>query len=393
MENYILINVGIKNTKEANLWLRAAWSMIRKEFGRCSWFYMPNIKTEQKLIHLGKFQVEKNIEGSIEVYITYKQRGGISNVIFQNYTSDLSSLKKCLNSVKSKHRIELAEQEFSVKIDLPFPILNYIGECVRIQPINKTQSEIVIKIQCYDTIDGQFIAKQKYNIIIDLLASIFWRKISISDINREKETVKLKYPSNTYSDIFEFSIFDEYYVKDNIYFLPKKLFRIINEIVTNDEYNFNLSNLIKAVRVYHSALKVKYLERLRDIDLSIYEITVTHYMSVLEILSMEEGDSKHCKECHQEVYSISKRVRFFLNKVFPNEDHRKKSLNALYNSRSEFLHSGKYINNDTYVNAIIPQLSNGTELLEYQNFHDNGFIKHSIGMCIEFYIKNLINPS
>ncbi len=120
-----------------------------------------------------------------------------------------------------------------------------------------------------------------------------------------------------------------------------------------------------------------------------YEILITKYMSTLEILSNSGAKPTQCSKCGQNVYSISKRVKAFLEKAFNNNEYRVNRMHKIYSDRSKFLHEGKHFSNRAYLGVSIPQLSKSDSLIDSQSMYDDGFIKYGVGTCFDYFVNNM----
>lgn len=392
MKNIIELNVKINDVLSANLFLRAVWAKLRLQFGGCPWQFSPVIFKQEKQIWIGNISLPTQIEGVTEVWITYKTKGGIDKLIFKNHQNDISLIESLLLPLSKDFKKNLNEQYLSTTIESNYPISNYRGKNFRIEPLNNRQSKIAIKVSGYDYEDCRFIAKQWFDKIIDLLASSLWDNITFSAITSDVELEKKDYNINIFSENLTFNFNDDNLVKDKMYYLPQKLFLIIDEILNDLSLPASIVNLISASQLFHSALK---METIRGIfnthNIDLYEILITHYMSALEVLANSNDKIKKCDVCGQNIFSISKSVKDFLEKVFSKEggEFHVKRLHALYTTRSKFLHTGKYFSNRSYFNVSIPQLKKSDELIESQYIYDGGGTKYYIGNCFSYYLNNI----
>jgi hypothetical protein len=80
------------------------------------------------------------------------------------------------------------------------------------------------------------------------------------------------------------------------------------------------------------------------------------YISALEVASSIEGVSaKKCECCGQPIYSISKRVRTYVQQNL-GTNVSDGYIKPLYNTRSKYLHEGLTISENNYTGSTIPQL-------------------------------------
>jgi hypothetical protein len=392
MKNQIEVHVGIKDVKRSNLWLRAVWAKIRKMYGGCSWNFSPITFKESKTILFGRFSAPNEIKGTTEVYITYKNKGGIDKMLFKNPEYNLTDLLKELKLLLSTFDTDCKESEISTFVAMNHPIAEYEGNKIHIRPINEYQTNIAIKIKGFDKEDCQFIAKKKLDKIINLIAITTWYHVKFTQIDESTKKKNVKTDKNRFSDDIQFSMSDDHLVKGDIYYLPEILIWLFDLVLINDEYQFDVENLLNASNLFHSALKIESLRgEFSYSNTAQYELLITHYMSSLEVLSLDEEKAKKCEECGQNIFSISKRVKNLLTEVFNGEEFHIKRLHGLYNDRSKFLHVGKYLSNQAYVNISIPQLKKSGDLIEYQFQYDNGSIKYYVGQCFEYHLKKIKN--
>lgn len=393
MKNLIEIKVGISDVKDANLFLRAFWSEIREKFGDCSWFYTPLVKKQKKEIHLGQFTTKDESLGTIEVIITYANKGGIDKIILISKNHDISKMVQPLNLVFSSYKNKLSKQRISTSIDLSPPISKYENEHFAIKPINSFQTELQIDVMGYDEKDLHFISLKKFNQIIDLLAGAIWKSVFFTsqkeNVNPAYENIDVNIPSEKIT--FEFN--DDRLEKNGFIYLPTKVMEIIKTISNNSELSRETKSLLRACRLFHAALKLEQMMgTVIQKRMDFYETLITNYMSTLEVLSFSDEPVKQCGTCGQNLYSISKRVKQLIMTVFKGDDVRIKMLYSIYSDRSKYLHTGKYFSSKNYSGITIPQLSSSDTLVEHQLFYDDGRVKFNVGACIEFYINGLTLP-
>jgi len=390
MKHKIELDVGIQNVDKANLFLRAVWSEIRKKFGGCAWNFSPILFRDRNQLLLGRFTTEDDTLGTTEVWITYKNKGGINKLIFINDIEDISRIEAVIAYLVNDFEKILRTKILQTTIESTYPLSKYVDTNFATTPINKHQTELRIKVVGYDDVDCNYISKKITNEIIDVIACSTWSKVEYSNDNDEysKEIILLK--QNTYSEEVTFEMNDEKFEKNGIIYLPKKVIEMINKMVEGNTSDTNINKIVTASKLYHTALKLESLRStfiLKDID--IYETLITQYMSSLEVLSMNEAEVKKCVTCGQNIFSISKRVKELLTKVFPLSESKVKELHSLYTDRSKFLHTGKHFSTRSYLGTSIPQLNSSDKIIEHQTIYDNGSIKYGVGMCFDYCVEQL----
>ena len=80
--------LNLKSNEESNLFLRALCAEFRRQFGDCSWQYSPRKDGVHKYISFGFVKLKEN--PIIRVSISYKQKGVIDRIFFEEIFSPLS---------------------------------------------------------------------------------------------------------------------------------------------------------------------------------------------------------------------------------------------------------------------------------------------------------------
>ncbi|ARC83175.1 hypothetical protein U732_87 [Clostridium argentinense CDC 2741] len=380
----MIINLGFKDNKESNLFLRALWANFSKKFGKCSWHYQPFKDGSKKIIFLGHMDI--NLPNCFSVYIHYKKRAVIDKMEILDLNDKEISKETSVKIQKIAEETLINFKELDINylnttISSYNSISNYYSDFFTIEPYSKGLSSLTVKVKAFGDDDAEFISQYKITKILDLLsvltnAPFYYGSKPLNSYPEEGEEF--------YYDEEDF--IDGYPIRNNKFILEKYGKQIIERIFDSDSYieDDNINKLLNASMHFHTARKfdaqindlyiyhkqeqkqkdvyhIKVLPRdqrllyARDVNANIGEIATVSYISALETISsiIFSNEVNRCKSCNQLIYSISAKVKDLLYKYFP--ESLAKQIHSYYNSRSKFLHEGKLLNH-TYTGVSIPQL-------------------------------------
>jgi hypothetical protein len=377
------IGVGIFDKHEANEFLRSLWAEVASEFGGCSWNYMPHKDTTTKRIYFGIMSAGAIL---LEVSVSYKEKGTISNIYFDypssQSTLDIkSSLGKQLKGVVRKARRKIGNyKEFRVtkQVKSYYPLSSYCGDQFEISKLSGEITEISFPVWAYDMNQCIGLGVQKINQIMDFLAAEtnvpFW-------INQERIDTKAK--SLLQTSYQEEDYMNGYSVQDECLIISKEGESALDYIVNNNGQNEVLNKFLDACYHFHTArkydaqlneykgfkeklsedgnrleievfIKNKDLESAYKMGKSQTEIASTLYMSALEVITLIDFNEVTCDSCGQPKFSIMKRVRELASKYLTPVSAG--SINEYYNKRSAYLHKGSILTNPTPSFSSVPLL-------------------------------------
>ncbi len=382
---------GLNNENESNHFLRSLWASIREHFGKCDWHYSPYKKLGSKKIILGRMNYKA--KGSFEVSVRYRQKGNLVAVMFSDYIEDdeiKSDLKIIKELVKNSLDYKKLISKFSFSISLKVirgSIAAYSGKSFVLQPTGNSSIELIVDIDGYDAKDAEAKASEKIKTVIEILT------VSTNClIIRDTQNDNVDFPSLSSVEINKYSRdvswIDVKPLADGLVQISEKTCFLIDYILNNDIYSYEIQLLLNSYahfssgraldsftldtyyptqRVgkasdevfidFQSDLRFSNAARLHP---SSSEDAMIHYMSSLETVSLiGVPKSKKCDSCGQQAYSISERVRSYVEKDNTNEPLAK-IINSYYGLRSRYLHQGIRFVDNSYSGSATPLLDSNT---------------------------------
>jgi hypothetical protein len=133
--------------------------------------------------------------------------------------------------------------------------------------------------------------------------------------------------------------------------LPEYCIKFINNIV-NQNLTVQEQIIVDACHHFRSACS---FEQMISRGSVMSEIAMVCYLSSLEVLSLYNASATEtCPTCSQPQHRISNRVKELIEQHLG--DHAAKIVKELYNSRSKYLHEGRFLSSRSYAGLVIPQI-------------------------------------
>lgn len=391
----MIVDLGLNDNKESNLFLRALWANFTKRYGKCAWQYTPYKYGKKQIIFLGYMDID--LPHTFSVYVHYRKKAVINKLEFLFNYNDFRFLsntgdKEISSEIKQQFLDIINEtnnnfknpntESLNITISSYFPISNYYSDLFRIEPYGDGLSSVTLSVKSYGSNDANFIFRLKITRLLDILSVL--TNLPYSYSNRLTNSKEIIGDEIFYNDE---EFIDGYPIKNENILITKYGKKIIENVLTNDDdiENNNLAKLLNAAMHFHAGRKFdaqindlyilndpektkedgvyriglsprdQRLFNAREVNANIQEIATVSYISALEVLSsiVFTSETERCKQCNQLVYSISSKVKDLLFKYFP--DYLAKQLHNYYSSRSKFLHEGKLLTG-IYTGTSIPQL-------------------------------------
>ena len=380
---------GLNNENESNHFLRSLWASIRDHFGKCAWHYSPYKKLDSKQIILGRMNYKA--KGSFEVSVRYKQKGNLVAVMFSDYIESdeiISDLKVIRELVKNSldYKKLISKFRFSTSLEvIRGSIAAYSGKSFVLKPTGNSSIKLIVDINGYDTKDAEAKAAEKIKTIIEIL-TVSTNCLIIRNTQSDNDSSFSSIEINKYSR--DISWIDAKPIADGLVQISEKTCFLIDYILSNDIYSYEIQLLLNSyahftsgrsldsftLDTYYPTPRVGKASDEGNIDFqsdlrfsnaarlhpSSSEDAMILYMSSLEVVSLiGVSKSKKCDSCGQQAYSISERVRSYVEKD-NNNDPLAKIINSYYGLRSRYLHQGIRFVDNSYSGSAIPLLDSNT---------------------------------
>lgn len=432
--------VGISDIQEANRFLRALWAELRIQFPGCAWHFNPS-KMGDHPTYIGELSIGSE-SGSLQIAMTYKMRGSIEHITFDQLPPAKIDEGSELGASLSLAVDKALERSPNPRIrtttgwiePLQFPLCNYTGKSFKIVRLSGQVSSITMPVRGYDDRDADLEFYRKINNCMDLLAveteTPFWEVRRPSEERPDPLALNDVFVNNpNWQD-------DLPITKGQLVISPEAK-NFVDFLAEDNVGGLEKAQLLQAARLYHAAIKLKaHLGQHRKImgpDLP--AICSVLFLSSLEVVSsIGMSKPKQCKECGQTLYGIRQRVGDIVAKfhpippkgttaIMPKEggcyyvDERtggmidagtaeaarefgpnplvKKLLTKAYDERSKFLHVGEPITDHTYSwFDCIPQLDasdpTGFNTSSIDSTYGMGkFVGHCLRQVLKEYINGL----
>lgn len=421
------IHVGITNHQQANLFLRALWSVLRENFGKCSWQSTPYKDGVRNMVFIGFADINRP-EGTVEVSISYTERGTIHSIFFGNSKSpqvDPKSelgilLKRSVDSAITK-LTKLGRHVFATEVEgLHITPRFYRGDSFCITPISTRRFKLELSVSSFDHTDAKPLVIVKMRHVLNILSaetnSAFWPILDgqlIEDwplANQINETEVFTAAPDWIDDIP---------IQDEQFLISEKAKLLIDTVAGDRQISENVEIFLRACNHFHIArkyaaqkldtLEFGELERASENEFVIplgvrdrrleaagqmgdahAEITSTLFMSAMEVASkIGMSSPESCKECGQLRYKISQRVTDLMQEC--GGDTLVRVAKGYYAQRSQYLHEGIMLSPMNYTGVSIPQLdpSSPTGCLVQAASPDPN-LKDYVGYCLRKTMKAII---
>lgn len=349
---------------------------------------MPIKLKENQQTVIGKLDI--GVRNALEVSTTYKMRGTVKDLVFDDIDDILTKTKisQILSDVKKDYRASLARKAYDYTTRFMFPIAHYELPLIALIPLTSGDTVIRMMLWCYDEEDARFVARKKTNDVKDVLTSYFSSSFIESS---DEEGKQVRTDKNVFVEDIVRNVNDEFAMFEGQYYIPEKLLLLLNKIIENDELDMSTERFVKAARLYRSGIKLEDLGRRavgQDVDYS--EVVMVNYMSVLEVLSIDDSTAvKSCDACGQLRFTIASRVRDLASKSSGNNSRFIRYINKSYQDRSKFLHEGVFMSTDSYSGTSIPQVSKSEDGVEYQTYYC-GSLRYDVANVMFWVLDNIL---
>lgn len=353
---FFLVRLKLSPSDEmaSNRLLRALWAQLRAEFGKLAWMYQPRKDGPKRIIYFG--YADLALAATIHIGITYKKRGVIDGILFEDVFNKIElpkdRLKKCVNLAerKAENKISIASKMF-VPYKLSFSTIEE-HECFSILNYEDESTYLCLKVDAFDEADAIYKFSLNTKPILDVLSSFTNLYFALDGAIGSPPSASTfqKTVSASASDWL-----DGYPVTDGTVFIPEACFSLIENIIC-DNLTKQKQQLVNACQHFHAARILE--EQSNTFHSSSFvekELALVLYISCLEVLSLIDAPSPvTCETCSQPQYRISTRVKDFMEKH--NGPWAAKLVKELYDNRSKYLHTGSLLSSRSFSGYIIPQL-------------------------------------
>jgi hypothetical protein len=342
----IPINLG--SLDASNMFLRALWAQMRREFGSLAWSMAPRRTGSERVIYFGWAQLGTPAAGTVRVAVHYQRKGVIHSIIFTAEASlykeipDLDTrLKLCVNTALNPDEAYKPTSRVAQVTSTPrLLIAHYRGSQWYVGPLSNDTSEIGLYVGAFDDIDALYEFKLCLENVLNVLS--VWTNCSFKERRPDRNASALD------TEIADFwtdtDWIDDHPVVGERLLLEQECIAFIDDIVSrridgNDP-------LFRAARLFHQGVSVA------NGELDLGDLAAVLFISALECLS--EGEPTTCKECGQPVYKISERVVYL--GIQHLGDAAAQLFKRHYSSRSRYLHSGRMVGLQPKIGQSVPQL-------------------------------------
>ena len=423
----MLIPVDIDNLQNANLFLRALWAEFRSQCGKCAWQYTPRKDWQKNTIFIGFADINRP-EGTVEISVTYAQRGTIRSISFDQSKgqpvdpkSELGgliqqSVKSAIEKMGKPNR-----QSCSVKVEGLFvPPRYYVGDSFSLEPISKRRFKLTMAVHAFDVTDAESESVRKMSQVLNVLSvesnSAFLPLIA----GQVEDDEPLAQPFDK-GEIFAEATdwMDVCPVRDGRILISCQGKKLIDMVAGGGPLSDDVGTFLRACNHFHTARKYaaqildlvelgeaeqvgenkfvmpmsirnRRLEAARQMGDAHAEITGVLYMSAMEVAAkIGQPKAEFCKECKQPKYRIARRVKDLM-KICGGE-HLAGVAEEYYGQRSQYLHEGTMLSSSNYTGTSIPQLdpSSPTGCLMQTALPDPS-LRDYVGFCLRKILKNLV---
>jgi hypothetical protein len=374
----------------SNRFLRALWAALRLEFGKLFWQYIPSKDRDYLIIHFG--YADLALPSKIRISVTYKRRGVIESIIFDDVGNNdlpISRFENCVRIAEASNESDISIAA-NILIAYRFLFQNNLGsdtfrllirdsyrfDFFSLFKKNKhkadffhflndnwslwsdfRETDLLIRVRAFDAVDAnnQFLLYAPA--ILDTLSAF---------TNLFFEIDKITNPCPPFSSTFQIANpplkqdwIDGYPFVERKLVLNEECLRLINNIV-QDNIDKDKQIILDACHHFHAARFLEEQSYIMGQSQSLSEIAMVHYISSLEVLSLVGSPNPStCPTCNQVQFRISARVKEFVEKH--HGLNVAKFVKNTYNDRSQYLHTGRLLSSRSYYGQTIPQLDFSTQ--------------------------------
>jgi len=337
------ISLNHSTNEQSNLYLRALYAKLRKEYGKCVWQFTPWKDGSKNTIHIGFIDI--GAEDSLEVSITYKKNGVINNLTIQGNVTQYIDDQIHNLAINLKIEEELSEHIACATILTGLvPFSNINGTNYTITEGESNTSEIAIKIDAFDQSDAIVEANKYLQNICNLLSIFINSFVTIENIRLTKNFSPANI-SQKYSEDLDW--IDGHPIENNKLVLANYQQGLIDNSLKDtikSSYMKGCAHFNNAAHLFNGYHPNK-----------AGDTATALYVSALEACSgLFETKTSSCGSCGQRMYSIRQRVLDLVAKHLPS--NIVKFVDEHYASRSKYLHAGHCSSSNSYFGTSIPQL-------------------------------------
>lgn len=307
--------IGISDLEEANHFLRALWAELRSKFPHCAWHFNPFKVGKMQYINIGSLSIGSP-GGVVNISMTYKTRGGIECIAFDQFgpaslepDSELgvslsSAADRALERAPYPHVGTMTGWIRSADL----PLGNYAGRSFNIVRVSDSVSCVTMSVEYYDDRDAHLEFKRKMNQCIDLLAvetgNLFWEVQGPSEETPCPSAPKDLFVKNP--NWIDYSPLTE----GHLLISPEGK-KFIGFIAENGLASPDRATLLQAMRLHHAAarLEAQLGEHRQIMGKDLPAISHVLLLSALEAAStIGMATPQSCEACGQPLYKIRQRV-------------------------------------------------------------------------------------
>lgn len=346
-----------QDVRSSNLLLRGLWATLRSHFSKLAWQFSPRKDGKNNRVYFGFADV--GLKDPVYVGVTYRKRGIIDELLFENHFGDDLPEKALRNCVALAASATPTQQAYAVGLSVRFPMqtVSRPGQPVEITARSADDTTLIFRIDCYDTEDGLSRLLGCARPVADVLSAF-----TNTSVELQLGAIVPSEPANTQNRQAEGALdsdwLDGFPMVNGLLVIPEPALEFI-DLIAQLEGSEEDVLLASACALFHQGLELDARRFGGCVGETIAtEMAVVAYISALEVASsIGVPPSKSCRNCGQPEYKISARVHSFVEGLLgrPAADIVK----DLYGIRSGFVHSGRLLSSRSFNGKIIPQLDPG----------------------------------
>lgn len=355
----ICFNVGTHNCTESNLFLRKFYDLMSRNV-KIGWEFIGFRENKKIFIGYSSFG---------EMWIDYKERGKINNIIISPSEENYTLVEKVLHEAKNTYLSSLINYKvtFGVKKeDICFMHQAYNNISFSYDDVNKINL-LTFNVKAFGSFDFKYVITQKINYVKHLLCTYTNMIFEVSFITASKgdyecSDIENKKYNNEWVDTSDILINNEELI------LSPDFYTILSHVLVELQYERELRLILNSMQQLYIA-NIMNRDTIRSAEYIIpgyVDLINTTLISSLEPISNIDADEPEtCKACGQLKYSIRKKVKDLCQRYLP-DSITKMIANELYADRSKFLHEGNPRTNEFYCGCCVPLLDpvDGKEIMQ-----------------------------
>lgn len=375
-------SLNFETNNESNEFLRCLWSRLRRNYGNATWLLNPIKLPKKNYVNIGNIDLGEISHSNVSC--TYSKKGCLKSITFNN--SKLidkekfeSLLDKSINEAKNY-------DSFKFTFNYITTLDNFIiFKKVEYKYFKIGNDKLRLTVTGYDDIDAKTFATSQLRFVrsimsFDTLKFINFSETGISVVRNmnHREIVLIDSDTGEQSSYLTSDAFKKLEISG-------KTGNYIDYYLSKPLNYFELYNSFeKSILFFSEGL---FFEELYNtsfaLDFNCIEYAITSYMSSLELITLNDIESKKCNTCNQETFSISKRIINLAKEANVENELIKKIISEYYVTRSKFVHAGILTSMYNYNENSIPLLSVNSE---------NGIVNQLVNYStkLKYIVKDLI---